>query len=88
MWRCLRRAGNARGAGTIPAVEVRDLHKRHPKGAVNAVDGVSFAVTPGEVSGLPGPHRAGKTTTVGISVVVLAAFTVIGIRLFLRRAMD
>jgi ABC-type glutathione transport system ATPase component len=35
------------GVGTTPAVEVRDLVKRYPKGRVNAVDGVSFAVTPG-----------------------------------------
>jgi ABC-2 type transport system ATP-binding protein len=58
--------GERGGAGTIPAVEVRDLHKRYPKGRVNAVDGVSFAVTPGEVFGLLGPNGAGKTTTVGI----------------------
>ena len=54
------------GVGTTPAVEVRDLVKRYPKGRVNAVDGVSFAVTPGEVFGLLGPNGAGKTTTVGI----------------------
>ena len=53
-------------AGTAPAVEVRDLVKRYPKGRVNAVDGVSFAVTPGEVFGLLGPNGAGKTTTVGV----------------------
>jgi ABC-2 type transport system ATP-binding protein len=58
--------GERGGAGTIPAVEVRDLVKRYPKGRVNAVDGVSFAVTPGEVFGLLGPNGAGKTTTVGI----------------------
>jgi ABC-2 type transport system ATP-binding protein len=58
--------GERGGAGTIPAVEVRDLHKRYPKGRVNAVDGVSFAVTQGEVFGLLGPNGAGKTTTVGI----------------------
>ena len=46
-------------AGTAPAVEVRDLVKRYPKGRVNAVDGVSFAVTPGEVFGLLGPNGAG-----------------------------
>jgi ABC-2 type transport system ATP-binding protein len=53
-------------AGTTLAVEVRDLEKRYPKGRVNAVDGVSFAVAPGEVFGLLGPNGAGKTTTVGI----------------------
>ena len=54
------------GAVTAPAVEVRDLVKRYPKSKVNAVDGVSFTVTPGEVFGLLGPNGAGKTTTVGI----------------------
>ena len=43
-----------------------DLVKRYPKSPVNAVDGVSFAVCPGEVFGLLGPNGAGKTTTVGV----------------------
>jgi len=49
-----------------PTVEVSDLVKRYPKAEVNAVDGVSFAVAPGEVFGLLGPNGAGKTTTVGV----------------------
>ena len=49
-----------------PDVEVSDLVKRYPKGTVNAVDGVSFSVAPGEVFGLLGPNGAGKTTTVGV----------------------
>jgi ABC-2 type transport system ATP-binding protein len=52
--------------GGAPAAEVRDLVKRYPKGRVNAVDGVSFTVSPGEVFGLLGPNGAGKTTTIGI----------------------
>ena len=55
-----------RDGGPAPAVEVRDLVKRYPKSQTNAVDGVSFAVAPGEVFGLLGPNGAGKTTTVGI----------------------
>ena len=49
-----------------PAVEVRELVKRYPKSPFNAVDGISFAVTTGEVFGLLGPNGAGKTTTVGM----------------------
>ncbi len=49
-----------------PAVAVVDLVKRYPKSATNAVDGLSFEVTRGEVFGLLGPNGAGKTTTVGV----------------------
>jgi ABC-2 type transport system ATP-binding protein len=48
------------------AVEVSELVKRYPKSPVNAVDGISFEVRPGEVFGLLGPNGAGKTTTVGM----------------------
>ncbi|MGH9076591.1 MAG: ABC transporter ATP-binding protein [Acidimicrobiales bacterium] len=49
-----------------PSVVVADLVKRYPKSPVNAVDGVSFSVAPGEVFGLLGPNGAGKTTTIGV----------------------
>lgn len=45
---------------------VSALVKRYPKSQVNAVDGISFSVMPGEVFGLLGPNGAGKTTTVGV----------------------
>ncbi len=45
-------------------LELRDVHKRF--GGVNAVDGVSFAVRPGAISGLIGPNGAGKTTVVNL----------------------
>jgi ABC-2 type transport system ATP-binding protein len=48
------------------ALEVEEIVKRYPRGRVNAVDGVSFSVAPGEVFGLLGPNGAGKTTTVGM----------------------
>jgi ABC-2 type transport system ATP-binding protein len=47
------------------AIEVRDLVKRYAKSNVNAVDGVTFSVRPGEIFGLLGPNGAGKTTTIG-----------------------
>ncbi|WP_033340754.1 ABC transporter ATP-binding protein [Catenuloplanes japonicus] len=49
-----------------PAVEVKELVKRYPKAAVNAVGGLSFDVAPGEIFGLLGPNGAGKSTTIGV----------------------
>ena len=54
--------GAAAAAPGAPAVEVRELTKRF--GDFVAVDGVSFAVAPGEVFGFLGPNGAGKTTTI------------------------
>jgi len=50
------------------AIEVRDLVKRYQKANVNAVDGVTFSVRPGEIFGLLGPNGAGKTTTIGVLI--------------------
>src|SRR5690349_8377098 len=47
------------------AIAVRNLVKRYPKSNTNAVDGVSFKVSPGEIFGLLGPNGAGKTTIIG-----------------------
>jgi ABC-2 type transport system ATP-binding protein len=44
------------------AVEVRDLRKVF--GDFAAVDGISFAVRPGEIFGFLGPNGAGKSTTI------------------------
>ncbi|GGJ87624.1 ABC transporter ATP-binding protein [Pilimelia anulata] len=56
-----------------PAVEVEDLVKRYPGADGNAVDGLSFAVAPGEIFGLLGPNGAGKSTTVGILTTLVRA---------------
>jgi ABC-2 type transport system ATP-binding protein len=48
----------------VPAVDVKNLRKSY--GQLKAVDGVSFAVDPGEVFALLGPNGAGKTTTIEI----------------------
>jgi lipooligosaccharide transport system ATP-binding protein len=46
----------------MPILHVESLHKAY--GSLNAVDGISFAVQPGECFGLLGPNGAGKTTTI------------------------
>jgi lipooligosaccharide transport system ATP-binding protein len=45
-----------------PLFEVRDLRKSY--GNTTVVDGVSFAIAPGECLGVIGPNGAGKTTTI------------------------
>ncbi len=47
-----------------PILEIIDLEKHYPE--VRAVDGVSFAIEPGECFGLLGPNGAGKTTTIEV----------------------
>ncbi|MFE9044972.1 ABC transporter ATP-binding protein [Streptomyces sp. NPDC007818] len=42
-------------------IEVRELSKRY--GATTAVDGLTFTVRPGRVTGFLGPNGAGKSTT-------------------------
>lgn len=42
-------------------LEARDLRKRY--GTTTVVDGLSFAIAPGECLGVIGPNGAGKTTT-------------------------
>jgi ABC-2 type transport system ATP-binding protein len=49
------------GMSSKTAVVVKNLHKRY--GDKEAVDGISFEVSQGEVFGILGPNGAGKTTT-------------------------
>jgi ABC-2 type transport system ATP-binding protein len=53
-------------------IEVQNLVKRYKKAEVNAVDGVSFDVTQGELFAFLGPNGAGKTTTISILTTTLA----------------
>jgi ABC-2 type transport system ATP-binding protein len=55
-----------------PIVVVDKLVKRYKGADVNAVDGVSFSVEPGELFALLGPNGAGKTTTISILTTTLA----------------
>jgi ABC-2 type transport system ATP-binding protein len=46
------------------SIEVIDLHKRF--GANTALDGMTFSVEPGQVTGFIGPNGAGKSTTMRV----------------------
>ncbi|MFJ2237405.1 ABC transporter ATP-binding protein [Streptomyces sp. NPDC087859] len=63
-------------------IEVRDLTKRY--GDKTAVDGLSFTVKPGEVTGFLGPNGAGKSTTmrmiIGLDAPTTGTATVNGRR--------
>ncbi|HEY8046124.1 MAG TPA: branched-chain amino acid ABC transporter ATP-binding protein/permease [Streptosporangiaceae bacterium] len=56
-WHPPARAGGAAAAATL---SVRDLSRDF--GGVRAVDGLSFDLAPGQVTGLIGPNGAGKST--------------------------
>jgi len=47
-------------------IEVSGLRKRF--GATVALDGMSFTVAPGQVTGFVGPNGAGKSTTMRVIV--------------------
>ncbi|HEX2171106.1 MAG TPA: ATP-binding cassette domain-containing protein, partial [Dehalococcoidia bacterium] len=53
-------------------IEVTDLVKVYG-GATRALDGITFAVAPGELFGFLGPNGAGKTTTIRILATLLRA---------------
>jgi ABC-2 type transport system ATP-binding protein len=68
-------------------IEVRDLTKHY--GTTVAVDGLSFQVPPGRVTGFLGPNGAGKTTTMrvilGLDAPTSGSVTVNGDRYRRRR---
>jgi ABC-type branched-subunit amino acid transport system ATPase component len=52
-------------------IEVTGVRKRF--GPAMALDGLSFTVTPGHVTGLAGPNGAGKSTTMRVILGLAAA---------------
>ncbi len=64
-------APGARLTGPDLPVSCRDL--RVSFGSLRAVDGISFAIGPGEVFGLLGPNGAGKTSTIRVLTTLLRA---------------
>ena len=54
-----------------PTIEVISVHKRYR--STVALDGLTFTVRPGEVTGLVGPNGAGKSTTMRIILGLDAA---------------
>ncbi len=65
---------------TAPAIAVERLVKRYK--ATTAVDGISFALAPGSITGLLGGNGAGKTTTIamimGLVLPTSGTVTVLG----------
>lgn len=56
---------------TDSILQVEQLVKVYPGGAVPAVHGLDFAVNAGEIYGLLGPNGAGKTTAISIICTLL-----------------
>ncbi|MFJ1550784.1 ATP-binding cassette domain-containing protein [Streptomyces sp. NPDC088246] len=50
--------------GSQAVIEVRDVYKRF--GTTQALDGMSFSVRPGQITGFVGPNGAGKSTTMRV----------------------
>src|SRR3979490_3457106 len=56
---------------TEATVEVNEVRKRF--GPTTALDGMSFTVAPGQVTGFVGPNGAGKSTTMRVILGLDAA---------------
>src|SRR5215510_13297748 len=54
-----------------PTIEVNDVHKRY--GRTVALDGMTFTVRAGQVTGFVGPNGAGKSTTMRVILGLDAA---------------
>src|SRR5262249_12672806 len=65
------RAGSLALVSMEATIEVTGLRKRY--GPVMALDGMTFTVSPGQVTGFVGPNGAGKSTTMRVILGVDAA---------------
>jgi sodium transport system ATP-binding protein len=61
-----------RGAAMIEARELSKVFNDKKRGAVRAVDSVSFRCEPGQIYGLLGANGAGKTTTLRMLATILS----------------
>jgi ABC-type branched-subunit amino acid transport system ATPase component len=59
------------GSGMHAAIDVTDLRKRF--GSTTALNGMTFGVEPGQVTGFVGPNGAGKSTTMRVILGLDAA---------------
>ncbi len=57
-------AAGTEGAGDSPILRVANLSRQY--GGVRAVDGVSFELQPGTITGIIGPNGAGKSTVLTV----------------------
>jgi ABC-2 type transport system ATP-binding protein len=57
----------------MATIQIRGLVKRFGARPVTAVNGLSFDVAPGTVTGFLGPNGAGKTTTLRILLGLVSA---------------
>jgi ABC-2 type transport system ATP-binding protein len=86
---CLHRAHgpHVRVMPAPPAIEVKRLAKIYRQEP--AVDGVSFAIAPGSITGLLGGNGAGKTTTIAMIMGLIAptsgSVTVLGAQMPAQR---
>src|SRR5262249_52655078 len=65
------RRGSLRFSGMEATIEVTGLRKRF--GSTQALDGMTFTVLPGRVTGFVGPNGAGKSTTMRVILALDAA---------------
>lgn len=59
-------SGHAEKVNQTPAIQLTDLRKSF--GSLQAVNGVSLTIQPGEVVALLGPNGAGKSTTIDLAL--------------------